>query len=89
MSQSCQAEPRFTDGAKRVYAAVMCFYLAVMLLNSEGLHRNANRLPYGNWRNTAIRLTEPLVSMGRRLHVAGLRLWIEQHMDVYFGGDQI
>ncbi len=76
-------------GALRVYAAVLCFYLAAMIFNSEGLYRNASRLPYGNWRSVAMFLTEPLVATGQRMRVAGLRVWIEQKVDVYYEGENI
>jgi len=65
---------------KKVGAAVAVFYAAALLLNAEGLLRNAQRLPYGTYREYAIALSEPVAMLARRLGVTKLRSGIERVM---------
>jgi hypothetical protein len=65
---------------RKVGAAVAVFYVAALLLNAEGLLRNAERLAYGPLRQHCIALSAPVAGLARRLGVTKLRSGIERVM---------
>lgn len=60
--------------------ALAVFYAAALLLNAEGLLRNAQRLPHGERRELGIALIAPVAGMARRLGMTRLRSGIERWM---------
>lgn len=72
-------EAKDKDGRHRkIFKAVAVFYAAALLLNAEGLHRNALRLPYGHLRDAAVAVTAPVATLGRKLGLTKIRSWVEQ-----------
>jgi hypothetical protein len=66
---------------RKVGAAVAVFYVAALLLNAEGLLRNAERLAHGRpLRQHCIALSAPVAGLARRLGVTKLRSGIERMM---------
>lgn len=65
---------------RKVGAAVAVFYVAALLLNAEGLRRNAQRMPYGRQRAFCVAITTPVAALSRRLGMTKLRSGIERMM---------
>jgi predicted benzoate:H+ symporter BenE len=65
----------------KVGAVVAVFYVAALLLNAEGLHRNAQRMAYGRPRQVALALSAPVAAFARRMGVTKLRSGIERLMN--------
>lgn len=69
-----QAEP---CTLKKVAAALFVFYLVALLLNAEGLLRNARRMPYGRLHDVGVALAEPVAALSRSLGLTALRTYVE------------
>lgn len=65
---------------KKVAAAVAVFYGLALLLNAEGLLRNAERMTYGKQRQLCVAVATPVAAVARRLGFTQLRSWIERAM---------
>ena len=65
---------------KKVGAAVAVFYVAALLLNAEGLLRNAERMTYGRQREVCVAITRPVATLAGGLGVTRLRSGIERLM---------
>ncbi len=66
---------------RKVGAALAVFYVAALLLNAEGLLRNAQRMAYGAPREYAIALSAPVAAFAGRMGVTKLRSGIERLMN--------
>jgi hypothetical protein len=63
----------------KAHAAVAAFYLAVALLNGADLLRQAERLPFGRYREVCVALARPLAAASRATRLdrprAALEAW--------------
>lgn len=57
---------------------VVIFYAAALLLNADGLHRSAERLPYGTFRDTVLVVTKHVAVLGRQFHFTLVRSLAER-----------
>lgn len=77
-----QQAPGFEScSLRRTYGALAVFYVAALLLNSEGLHRSADRLPYGLVHDIALAVAAPVDEVGRTLRLTWLRSFVERMMN--------
>lgn len=63
---------------KQVAAAIAVFYAAALLLNADGLLRNARRLPYGRLHDVAVSLAAPVAALGGSLGLTTIRASVER-----------
>ena len=66
---------------RKTFGAVAVFYVAGLLLNAEGLHRSADRLPFGLLHDIAVAVTVPVEEVGRALRLTWLRSFAERMMN--------
>ena len=63
---------------QRTAAAVVVFYCSAALLNAGALLREAQRLPYGNWRSVCVAMAEPLARAAGAVRLTVLRDGLEE-----------
>lgn len=81
MSDDRQDKPLHTMPRRlpaKAAGALAVFYAAALLLNADGLLRNAQHLPHGVCRAHGIALVEPVASVAHRLGLTRLRSGIER-----------
>jgi hypothetical protein len=73
---------RKTDASpmKKVGAAVAVFYVVALLLNAEGLLRNAEGMAYGTQRQVCVAVAKPVAALANRIGMTTLRALIERAM---------
>ena len=80
MEDERQMNPELSP-TRKVVGAVAVFYVAALLLNAEGLLRNAQRLPYGPFRQQCLKLIEPVAGVAKAVGATQLRTGIERMMN--------
>lgn len=68
----------------RVHAALALFYLLALLLNGDGLLREAELMTFGKTRDICVAISQPLAYVSRVTHLGDLRTVLEK---TFFGDD--
>lgn len=71
----------------RTFMAVAVFYAAALLLNADGLHRGASRLPYGPLHSAATAAIRPVQEVARVFRLTTIRSLVERISNATINGE--
>lgn len=86
-----ESESRGVLGVSEWHArvGVLVFYIALVLLNGEGLLDRASKLEYGTWqRAVSVALAEPLAWVSRTTRLSEVRAMTHRTVGYWLNGDE-